>query len=225
LEQEQRVVQTSSSWNKGADVKKTYEKKPFEGNASKYPPREKGTADPTKLPKGIQCHKCRGWGNIMRECPNLLIALMQGGEIYLSVEEPTGECEEDPQEEDEFEDGEDEEPGLCVKEGESVSPLYVERRAMISKSLDDPSQRENLFHSKCFIKDNVCSLIIDSGSCANVASTALVEFLKLPTTKHATPYKLQWLSECGELRVHRQVMIKFKIGKYQDEVLCDVVSM
>ncbi|KAK4729578.1 hypothetical protein R3W88_022566 [Solanum pinnatisectum] len=73
--------------------------------------------------------------------------------------------------------------------------------------------------------DTVCSLIIDSGSCANVASTALVEFLKLPTTKLVTPYKLQWLSECGELRVHRQVMIKFKIGKYQDKVLCDVVPM
>jgi len=71
----------------------------------------------------------------------------------------------------------------------------------------------------------VFSLIIDSGSCANIASTALVEFLKLPTTKHATPYKLQWLSECGELRVHRQVMIKFKIGKYQYDVLCDVVPM
>lgn len=33
----------------------------------------------------------------------------------------------DPQEEDEFEDGEDEEPDLFVKEGESVSPLYVVR--------------------------------------------------------------------------------------------------
>ncbi|XP_049368159.1 uncharacterized protein LOC125833042 [Solanum verrucosum] len=96
---------------------------------------------------------------------------------------------------------------------------------MNSKALDDPSQRENLFHFKCFIKDSVRSLIIDSGSCANVASMALVEFLKLPTTKHSTPYKLQWLSECGELRVHQQVMIKFKIGMYQDEVLCDVVPI
>ncbi|XP_049391570.1 uncharacterized protein LOC125856000 [Solanum stenotomum] len=137
--------------------------------------------------------------------------------------EPEEGCEEDPQEENEFEDEKDEEPNLCVKEGESVTPLYVVIRAMVSKALDDQSQRENLFHSKCFIKDNVCSLFIDSGSCANVASTVLVEFLKLPTTKHATSYKLQWLSECGELRVHRQVMIKFKIGKYQDEVLCDVV--
>ncbi|PHU09188.1 hypothetical protein BC332_21048 [Capsicum chinense] len=65
----------------------------------------------------------------------------------------------------------------------------------------------------------------DSRSCTNVASTTLVEFLKLPTTKHATPYKLQWLSECGELRVHRQVLMKFKSGNYRDGILCDVVPM
>lgn len=76
-------AQTSSGWNKGWDVKKPYEKKPFEGNTPKYPPSDKGITDPTKFPKGIQCHKCRGWNHIMRECPNRLIALLQGGE-YIS---------------------------------------------------------------------------------------------------------------------------------------------
>jgi len=77
------------------------------------------------------------------------------------------------------------------QEGEYTVRIYVVRRVMISKAIDDPSQRDNLFHSKYRIKDNVCSLIINSWSCANVASTALVEFLKLPTTKHVTPYKIK----------------------------------
>lgn len=76
---------------------------------------------------------------------------------------------------------------------------------MIRKSMDDPSQRETIFLSKCLIKCNVCSLIIDRGSCANVASSTCVDLLKLPTTNHATPYKLRLLSEFGELRVHRHV--------------------
>lgn len=60
---------------------------------------------------------------------------------------------------------------------------------MIHMGMVDPiSQRENLFHSKWLIKDNVCPLIIDIGSCVNTASTVLVEFLKLSTIKHATPY-------------------------------------
>jgi hypothetical protein len=63
------------------------------------------------------------------------------------------------------------------------------------------------------------------GSCTNVASTILVEKLNLPTLKHSRPYKLQWLNDCGEVRVDRQVLVTFSIGKYLDEVLCDVVPM
>ena len=58
----------------------------------------------------------------------------------------------------------------------------------------------------------VCSLIIDGGICTNVASPRLVEKLGLKITPHPKPYKLQWLSDNGELVVNKQVH-------------CDVVSM
>jgi len=69
------------------------------------------------------------------------------------------------------------------------------------------------------------STIIDGGSCANVASTRVVEELGLPTISHTKPYKLQWLSVEGEIMVNKQVLITFAIEKYKDEVLCDVVLM
>ena len=68
-------------------------------------------------------------------------------------------------------------------------------------------------------------MIIDGGSCANVASALLVEKLQLPTLKHPKPYKLQWLNDSGEVKVQKQVLVSFSIGKYHDEVLCDVVPM
>ncbi|KAJ7002777.1 hypothetical protein NC653_008093 [Populus alba x Populus x berolinensis] len=71
----------------------------------------------------------------------------------------------------------------------------------------------------------VCSMIIDGGSCANVASDTLVKKLNLSCIKHPRPYRLQWLNECGEVRVTKQVLIVFAIGKYSDEILCDVVPM
>ena len=54
--------------------------------------------------------------------------------------------------------------------------LLMVRRLMESlcKNRDD-TQRENIFHSRCLVNRKVCSLIIDSGSCKNVASTRLVE--------------------------------------------------
>lgn len=111
------------------------------------------------------------------------------------------------------------------QDGECQIPNYVVRRVMVNKAIDDPSQRENLFRTKYLIKGGVCTMVIDSGSCTNVASATMVDFLKIPTTSHAHPYKLQWLNECGELKVTRQCLIRFQVGNYQDEALCDVILM
>ena len=52
-----------------------------------------------------------------------------------------------------------------------------------------------------------------------------MENLGLKTTPCPMPYKLQWLSDNGELVVNKQVLLTFSIGKYVDEVLCDMVPM
>jgi hypothetical protein len=105
-------------------------------------------------------------------------------------------------------------------EGESL----VARRALSAQVKEDDmeQQRENIFHTRCHINNNVCSMIIGGESCTNVASTTLVEKLNLHTLKHPRAYKLQWLNDCGEVKVNKQVLISFSIGKYKDEVLCDV---
>ena len=36
---------------------------------------------------------------------------------------------------------------------------------------------------------------------------------------------MQWLNDYGEVKVNRQVLVSFSIGRYKDEVLCDVVPM
>jgi len=59
--------------------------------------------------------------------------------------------------------------------------------------------------------EKICSLIIDDGSCTDVASQRLIEKLALKTSPHPRPYKLQWLSENGELVVDRQVLICFSM--------------
>jgi hypothetical protein len=68
-------------------------------------------------------------------------------------------------------------------------------------------------------------MIIDRCSCANIASDTLVKKLNLSYIKHLMPYRLQWLNECGEVKVTKHVLIAFSIGKYSDEFMCDVVPM
>ncbi|KAI9194884.1 hypothetical protein LWI28_009888 [Acer negundo] len=87
--------------------------------------------------------------------------------------------------------------------------LLVARIALRAQAKeDDEVQRDNIFHTRCHVNDNVCSMIIDGGSCTNMASTILVEKLNLTTFKHPKPYKLQWLNDNGEVRDFNEVFPK-----------------
>ena len=77
----------------------------------------------------------------------------------------------------------------------------------------------------CNILEKVRSLIIDGGSCTNGTSKYMVEKLGLPVTKHPKPYRLRWLNNKTELYISDQVKVAFSIGRYQDQVTCDVVPM
>jgi len=82
----------------------------------------------------------------------------------------------------------------CVKK-EYKGELLVLRRALSGFKISNyEEQRENIFHTLCTIHGRVCSHIVDGGSCANVASTTLVEKLQLKAENHPYPYSIQWLN-------------------------------
>ena len=163
--------------------------------------------------RDIMCFKCQGRGHIKSQCSNKRVMVMRdNGEIEIDNEL---DCDSMPS----LEDVDDEE---YVVQGE----LMAARRALSVQAKEDyEMQRDNIFHTRCHVQNKVCSVIIDGGSYTNVASTTMVEKLGMPTSKHPRPYKLQWLNDSGEVRVNKQVLVSFSIGKYEDEVLCDIVPM
>lgn len=90
---------------------------------------------------------------------------------------------------------------------------------------DELPQRHNLFQTKFVVKGHSVRVIIDGGSCNNLASTEMVEKLCLTITRHPHPYYIQWFNECGKLKVTRRVRVHFTLGSYHDYVDCDVVPM
>ena len=68
-------------------------------------------------------------------------------------------------------------------------------------------------------------LIIDGGSCCNLVSIYLVDKMKFLTTPHLRPYKLQWMTNSDEMKVQRQALVTISIGRYEDQVFCDVIPM
>lgn len=165
--------------------------------------------------RDIKCFKCQGRGHIASQCVNKRVMVINAqGELESENEEEVDDDDMTP-----LEDADDEQNAV-------VGDLLVARRVLnVQVKEEESNQRENLFHTRCFVNNKVCSVIIDGGSCTNVASTYLVEKLALTTLKHPHPYRLQWLNECGEIKVTRQVLVALSIGKYEDEVLCDVVPM
>nr|XP_027071933.1 uncharacterized protein LOC113696748 [Coffea arabica] len=172
--------------------------------------------------RDTRCFKCQGRGHIASQCPNQrTMIMMQNGEI---VSEDEAEYDGIPPL-DGGSDGESpNEEEFSAPEGHFGTAL-VARRALTARVKEDELQRENIFYTRCFVNQALCSVIIDSGSCTNVASSLMVDNLKLPTRDHPRPYKLQWLNNSGEVRVTKHVLISFQIHKYSDEVLCDVVPM
>ena len=110
-------------------------------------------------------------------------------------------------------------------EYEHGDSLIARRNMHVKPAPCEDNQRENLFHTRCLIQGKVCNVIIDSGSCCNIASMEMVQKLRLPIFHHPKPYKLHWMNDSGELRVNKQTHVTIKLGHYEDHIMCDVVPM
>ncbi|XP_052483014.1 uncharacterized protein LOC128036160 [Gossypium raimondii] len=211
----------ASKWNQGTskNVSMNQSKEiavPMKSNKSMVESSKgKAIENTQSRTRDIKCFKCQGRGHIASQCSNRnTMIMLPNGEIE-------SEDEVDKNEEEVQHPSENEEEVEFAVEGEM---LVVKRSLSAQSSIGEP-QRENLFHTRCYVHGKVCSIVINGGSCTNVASTLMIEKLSMPTLKHPSPYKLQWLNEGVELKVTKQAMIPFSIGKYQDEILCDVVPM
>ena len=58
-----------------------------------------------------------------------------------------------------------------------------------------------------------------------MASDTLVNKLGLVTRHLSCPFRLEWLNEAGEQYVKEQVTVPLSIGRYEDEVVFNVLPM
>ena len=102
------------------------------------------------------------------------------------------ESESDPEEEgprydEETENEESEE----IQPDEGDNNCFISLRVLsVAATKEDNNQCHNLFHTRGIIKDKLCSIIVDNGSCNNIARQELVERMGLKQQRHPSPYKI-----------------------------------
>ncbi|GKA57227.1 transposon ty3-I gag-pol polyprotein [Tanacetum coccineum] len=110
--------------------------------------------------------------------------------------------------------------------GEAEQVTYVVQRTLCSPKVSDSSQRNKIFQTKCLVKEKICSVIIDGGSCENLVFGALVKAFKPPTKLHLSPYQIGWIKKGPTLKVTEICKFPLAIRKHYNElVTCDVVEM
>jgi hypothetical protein len=173
---------------------------------------------PNSMPRNrdMNCHTCGGRGHFKKDCPNRNVML---------INEETAEYETRDYADLESDCWQEDEDGsldayathlptiVCSPKVLSVTPSFVD-------------QRLNLFQTKAIVgPGKACKVIIDGGSCHDLASKELCSKLNLKYFPHPNPYYIQWLSDSGEMKISYMVRVEFQFGPYKDIVECDVVSM
>ncbi|KAK1662742.1 hypothetical protein QYE76_050901 [Lolium multiflorum] len=152
--------------------------------------------------RDMLCHTCGGKGHFKRDCPNRKVMFINEDNEYETGDDVDPNA---PDNDDYDTDGEDAYPS-------DARTIVVSQRAL-NVLPSASTQRCNLFQTKALVgPDKACKVIIDGGSCRNLASKELCTKLKLKYLPHPHPYYIQWLSDNGEMKVNHMVRVEFAIG-------------
>ncbi|KAK1611049.1 hypothetical protein QYE76_034722 [Lolium multiflorum] len=161
-----------------------------------------GSSMSTARNRDMLCHTCGGKGHFKRDCPNRKVMFINEDNEYETGDDVDPNA---PDDDDYDTDGEDAYPS-------DARTIVVSQRAL-NVLPSASTQRCNLFQTKALVgPDKACKVIIDGGSCRNLASKELCTKLKLKYLPHPHPYYIQWLSDNGEMKVNHMVRVEFAIG-------------
>ncbi|KAK1695336.1 hypothetical protein QYE76_012033 [Lolium multiflorum] len=166
-----------------------------------------GSSMSTARNRDMNCHTCGGKGHFKRDCPNRKVMIINEDNEYETGDDVDPNA---PEDDDYDSDGVDAFPS-------EARTIVVSQRAL-NVQPSASTQRCNLFQTKTLVgPDKACKVIIDGGSCRNLASKELCAKLKLKYLPHLHPYYIQWLSDNGEMKVNHMVRVEFAIGPVLQE--------
>ncbi|VVA41343.1 PREDICTED: LOW QUALITY PROTEIN, partial [Prunus dulcis] len=167
------------------------------GDKGKVQQQPGGTTKPATTPMTDICYRCQKPGHRSNVCPEQKQANF--------IEKVDEDEEKDEVGEDDYARAE-----FAIEEGMERITLVLQRVLLAPK---EEGQRHSIFRSLCSIKNKVCDVIVDNGSCENFVSKKLVEHLQLSTEPHVSPYSLGWVKKGPSVRVAETCRVPLSIGE------------
>ncbi|XP_058002312.1 uncharacterized protein LOC110669705 [Hevea brasiliensis] len=118
--------------------------------------------------RDVKCFKCLGRGHYSNECPNRRVMFIREDGEWESSEEKAEESASNHSDDKHLDDGEQ-----APMDGNVLITMRT-LSAQVSLGDGDEVQRDNIFHTRYLVNEKLCSVIVDSGSCCNVAISLLV---------------------------------------------------
>jgi hypothetical protein len=191
------------------------------------PSKSSSSVASTRRTRDSQCLCYKGYGHVRKDYPSTRVMVVRADGGYSSAsdldEETYALLAANNVEEGEVSHQDEEHIG--AEAIEHYESLMVQRVLSAQMEKAEQNQRHTLFQMKCMIKERSYRVIIDGGSCNNLASAEVVDKLALCTKPHPQPYYIQWLKKSGKVKLTRMVRVNFLIGSCHDSIDYDVVPM
>ena len=95
------------------------------------------------------------------------------------------ESESDREEEGPRYDEDHENNDNKIQSNEGDNNCFISLHVLsVTAAKKENGQRHNLFHTRGMIKEKLCRIIVDNGSCNNIASQELVDRMELKQRRH-----------------------------------------
>jgi hypothetical protein len=158
-------------------------------SASRTPSATKCTPPPTESialsgrGRDIQCHRCKGFGHVMRDCSSKHVLVVKDDGEYSSAsdfdEDTLALLVADHA-------GNENHPEEHISTGDTDHYESLIVKCVLSTQMErvEQNQRHPLFQTRCVIKERSCHMIVDGGSCNNLASSNMVDKLALTIKPH-----------------------------------------
>src|SRR3954469_11652210 len=130
--------------------------------------------------RDIKCRRCQGGVHFAKDCPSKRVMTITADGGYESASDYDEEtlvliANEEQGAHDDAHDME----YMAPDDADKYASLVAQRVLSVQVTKAEQNQRHNLFHTKGVVKERSVRIIIDGGSCNNLASMELVEKLSL----------------------------------------------